>query len=263
MSTINQIFMEVTASKKYAFLHEPLIMRICAEEYPKYKKEKDIIKAVKNRLHLLYGAFYSGECHQKASRLLDGAEQANTGAIKNISMEIMSLHASTNTRLPVLAEFYDFIFSKTGNVRSILDIGCGFNPFSIPWMPSMPTTYHAYDIDRRTSGLLNRYFTWLGLPSLANDLDIVAQTPRHAADIAFLFQLIPVLESQQKKRGFELIQSLPVKYLAITYPIKSLSGKEKGMKAFYSDSFERSLDASSTILAHSVIGHELVYVVTL
>ena len=57
--------------KKYAQLYQPLIHRISNEENGKYKKEADYTKAVKTRLHQLYGAYIPDPAHKKALGLLD------------------------------------------------------------------------------------------------------------------------------------------------------------------------------------------------
>jgi 16S rRNA (guanine(1405)-N(7))-methyltransferase len=257
---IIKIYNEVILSKKYANLHAPLIMRICGEEYNKYKKDKDRIKAVKNKLHIIYGAFSGDECHKKARELLC---RGDSPALKNMAnLEIMRLHASTNERLDSLDEFYNFIFNITGNADSILDIGCGFNPFSIPCM-NLPglKKYYAYDIDCRTADLLNNYFDLLSLPKLADTIDIIADTPEASADIAFIFKLIPVLEIQSAGRGFKLLQEINAGYIAATYPVKSLCGKDKGMQANYAESFEKNIAGKFKIIGKKIIGNELVYII--
>jgi len=273
---VPRIFSEIILSKKYAHLYAPLIMRICREEYAKYKKDKDRIKAVKNKLHIIYGAFFSDECHKKAGAIIENVgansvrpplpshnqtgEQSSPLKYRDISAEIMRLHASTNERLDILDEFYNFIFDITGQAESILDIGCGFNPFSIPFMKQDIKKYHAYDIDYRTVKLINNYFDLLNLPNLANCIDIIAETPRVLADVAFIFKLMPVIEAQKSGRAFEFLKEINAGYIAVTYPVKSLGGKNKGMSANYAKSFESGLD-NFKIIKQKIIGNELIYVI--
>lgn len=253
---VQKIYGEVILSKKYAFLYEPLIMRICREEYAKYKKDKDRIKAVKNKLHIIYGAFFGDECHKRANAII------NSGNIDTAMVtEIMRLHASTNERLNSLDEFYGLISGTIGQVESILDIGCGFNPFSLPYMQSDIKKYYALDIDYRTVKLLNLYFGLLNMPTLANSIDIITETPRDYADVAFIFKLMPVIEIQSAGRGFQLLKELNVKYIVVTYPVKSLCGKDKGMAVNYAKSFEQGIDGSFEIIGQGIVGSELVYIV--
>lgn len=246
----------VTASKKYASLYPPLIERICAEEMQKYKSEREVVKSVKNKLHLLYGAYLEETNLKKtqAAQTLVDARDAEA---------IMRLHASTRERLPYLTTLYEFIFGVTGTVRILMDIGCGYNPFSLPWMPHESfETYYACDIDVPASALINRWLSLNGLPEAAFCADIAAQTPMQAVDLALVFKLLPVLDGQQKGRGFALLSQLNAKHIAVTYPLKTLCGKEKGMGAHYARQLEDGLTHAPllTVAARAEIGNELVFV---
>ena len=251
---VRQIYNQIILSKKYAHLYAPLIMRICREEYAKYKKDKDRIKSVKNKLHIIYGAFFSDECHKKAEAVI----KLNN---ENMSAEIMRFHVSTNERLNILDEFYNFIFDITGQTESIIDIGCGFNPFALPYMRTNIKKYYAYDIDCRTVKLINNYFDLLGLPNLADCIDIIAETPRDTADVAFIFKLMPVIEAQSPGRAFKILEEIGAGHIVVTYPVKSLCGKNKGMSINYARAFEAGTDADFKIIAQKIIGTELIYII--
>lgn len=258
----------------------PLLERVAAEENAKYKTERERVKAVKRRLHALHGAYLNESAHKKVAALLEGlcAECENSSGegdadtatgddgsarLIHTAETILRLHASTRERLPYISDLYDYIFRQAGEVRTILDIGCGYNPFSIPWMPRKPEAYHACDIDLRAAGLINRFLTATGLPQTAFLLDAVAETPAQTADVALLFKLLPVLEAQRKGRGFALLTQINVRCAAVTYPLKSLSGREKGMGAHYAKIFEDALDGALspyTLAGKETIGNELVYI---
>jgi len=248
---------------KYDNLYPPLIERVQNEESQKHKKAADGIKAAKTRLHLLYGAYNSGNIHKKTDALLTKIENGDDA--KETAAAIMKLHASTNERLPHLSELYSFIEEHTGAVESILDLGCGFNPFSVLFMPALPKIYHAYDIDMRTRDLLNRFFSHIELPQAAGCADLINETPSHKVDLAFMSKLIPVLESQAPGRGFELARSINAKFLVITYPLKSLGGKEKGMGKNYAARFENAVTGGMlgdfVVVDSKNIGSELIYII--
>ena len=222
-------------SKKYSRVYQPLIERIFAEESAKYEKEKEIIKAVKNRLHMIYGAFR------------EASSQAS------------------NERQEFIREFYSFISDVSKDVRSVLDIGCGSDPFALPvmleFMPNIEI-YHAFDIDTELAESINEYFSSLNLPQCAGCMDIITETPSQTADIAFLFKIIPTVESCKKGRGFEIINSINAKYLAVSFPTKTLCGKNKGMAENYAAFFEKNLDYEKfDISGKNFFKNELVYVI--
>ena len=250
-----KILNEIQASKKYSGLYKPLLLRICMEEYPKYNSGKEAVKSIKNTLHGMFGAYLSNDIFKKANKLMDA----------NDTEKILQLHASTKERYKYLSEFYNYIFSVTGPADSILDIGCGLNPFTIPYFPKKPAMYYALDIDNRVAALNNRFFDHIGLPALASCCDAVTENPEAFADVAFLFKLLPLIERQSKNRAIELLRAIKAKYIIVTYPTKSLTGKKKGMTEFYSAAFEDiiSEDISNgtfKLAAREIVGDELIFV---
>ena len=252
----------ITGSK-YNMLHPPLVARIAAEEASKGGKHYE--KAVKTRLHQMFGAYVQGNAHKKTAALLQTLEAG--GDVMKVSTAIMALHASTKERLPHQAAFCEFVTKHTGKVETVADLGCGFNPFSVPYWQSggCPiSAYHVYDIDTRTRDLINRFFTCLGLPAYAACADLAVETPAENVDVALMCKLVPVLEAQRPGRGFELARLQNAKYLVVTYPLKSLGGREKGMGKNYVAQFEKAWAQGAlghyTPVATGEIGSELVYV---
>jgi len=235
-------------------LYPPLVTRIYNEEN---KNEKN----TKTRLHQMFGAYVQGNAHKKAALLLD--ELAAGADMLDGSKKILSLHASTAERLPQMRLFCDFITHHTGAIGSIIDLGCGFSPFALPYWRQNIHVYHAYDIDTRTTGLLNRFFTINNLPPTASCADIITETPAHKTDLALLCKLIPVLEAQVPGRGFELARNMDTRFLAITYPLKSLGGRNKGMGKNYAAQFSQAYEAGQlgcfTLVQTAEIGSELVF----
>jgi 16S rRNA (guanine(1405)-N(7))-methyltransferase len=246
--------------KKYTHLHHPLTARIASEE----SNKKDPEKAAKTRLHQLYGAYTQPNACKKAEALLNNRDVTS----------LLRLHASTRERLPHYAEFYQFILSRITPPASIMDLGCGFNPFSLPLLlQQLPAAhlkiYHAYDIDTRQAAVLNQFFTLHSLPPAAECLDLAVETPTPAADLALMLKLLPVLDAQAPAatgNGFRLARSLKAKHLVITYPLKSLGGKEKGMARHYRHTFETAYNAGELspflLSAEQQIGTEWLYMLT-
>ena len=232
--------------KKYGTLYPPLVARIYEEEQGKNQD-----KAAKTRLHTIFGAYVQGNIHKKAEALLG-------------CREILALHASTKERLPHYPEFCEFITSHIGQIQTILDLGCGFNPFALDYWNTEISSYHAIDIDTRTRDLLNIFFATENLPQSAACIDLAVETPAVTVDLALMCKLIPVLEMQSKGRGFQLANSLDAKYLCITYPLKSLGGRNKGMGKNYAAQFETAINAGAlhnfNFETSKEIGNELVYI---
>jgi len=255
---LEDIISEVKKSKKYAAVSDATITRVCLETIPKYKKKTEIIKAVKNELHIIHGAFFPEGCHASALSIINNSEQCG----KELSRELMALHPSTKERLNVIERFCEFLHPYTENAQSIIDIGCGFNPCAFPFIHTKANVHYiAIDVDSLTLNVIRAYGEREGANVNAVLADVAVEVPTISVDVAFAFKLLPVLEHQKKGLGFELLWALKSRFIVVTYPIKSLSGKEKGMAKYYSEKFEVNLPEGIDILEKEVIGNELVYVV--
>lgn len=249
---------EIKASPKYAPMADETVLHIIREFLPRYKKRKDALKAIKTQLHIIHGAFYPDRCHDQAQALIAGGQYTD----RELSLKLMELHPSTRERLPVLERFYSFLTPYTQGAKTVLDIGCGFHPCALPFM-ELPrdALYRAGDIDHDTLEVIRAFFQRLQVSCDIRIMDAAREAPEETADVAFLFKLIPVLEQQKKGLGYRLLQSLRAKHIIATFPVKSLSGREREMEQFYSRQFEQNLPAGLGIVGKEVIGMELVYIV--
>lgn len=259
MKTVEEITALITASKKYSGLSTDLIARICEQEYPKYKKEKDLIKAIRKEIHIIHGS-YLREDSIPSSRQLFDRWQPEDGSILELAANLLQLHASTRERFPELKEFYA---NLTGFIReedTMLDLGCGLNPCALFWFPVRPAKYFAYDINYATAELLNLFFLKSGQTAYhAGVVDLIQVTPDAEADIVLMLKLIPVLEQQKKGRAFELLSELKASRFVVSFPTVSLTGKRKGMGKFYSEFFRDKLPQDFSIVHSFQTSNELVF----
>jgi len=262
------IISEIYNSKKYSSIYQPFLERVCNEESVKYKKNKEIIKAVKNRLHTVYGAFFFDNSVKLADDLINNINNNNDEEIflDSMSEKLMNLNTSSRERLSFIKELYKFIYDNIAhkNINTILDIGCGFNPFSLPFICESfknIKSYYAFDIDVNLAKIINKYFDLFNFPQYAGCIDIISETPAQKADIAFLFKIIPTVENCKKGRGFEIINNLDAKYIIVSFPTKTLCGKNIGMAKNYAASFEENLDCEKfAVIGKEIFANELVYV---
>ncbi len=249
----------IKASSKHTHISDEIVLRICLEYLPRYKNRKEALKAVKKQLHIIHGAFFPEKCHAKALELIGDSRYTD----QDLSLKLMELHPSTKERLPSLQAFYELLTPYLRNAKTVLDIGCGFHPCAFPFMGlKSDVLYRAGDIDYGTMEVVQAFFQRLSVACDARILDAADKAPEDEADVVFLFKLVPVLEQQKKGLAYRLIQSMRAKTIVVTFPIKSLSGREKDMEQFYSGQFEQNLPVGFTILRKEIVGTELVYIVS-
>ncbi len=230
----------VLASPRYRSVSRDLILHIGSQELTRQRSLKEAIKATKNKLHQVGGAYLDTKEHYTMwlDELRTAAQSGNQEQLLQACRNIMSHHASTRERLPILDRFYAAIFANLPPVYSVLDIACGLNPLAIPWM-SLPenTQYYAYDIYHDIMDFLNEWMSMLPIHGYAHTCDVLQSCPSPKADVAFLLKAIPCLEQLDKSAGSRLLHSINADHLVVSFPIHSLGGKNKGMPAHYESHF--------------------------
>lgn len=251
----------VLRSRKYQGVHPAVVEGICREESARHKKPADALKAVKRRLHIMHAA-YAEDGIRQAEGILSGALGGDPMKDRQLSLRLLPLHRSTRERLPSMEPFYAFIAQEMGQARSVLDVGCGFHPFALPWM-AFPTgtSYVAMDINDQNAALLNRYFAACsGMEGSAQSGDATKALPEGQFDFAFLLKLLPVLEQQGKGSAKALLEALPAQTALVSFPSRSLSGKDRGMRGHYAQFLEDILPDALKVERQAEIGNELLYV---
>ncbi len=197
---------------------------------PKSKSYRVVIKQVRARLRKAYGLFRDDPA--KRQKLMEKLLAAPAAAQKKVIDEILSTHASTKERLPIYNNLYAKIFALTGKPGVILDLGCGINPFSYPYMKLRKCTYLAYDINEEEINILNKYFSLLRrkipyFDGQAAAADVLQMQKIPPADVCFLFKMTDVLDKNKgHKATEEMLKRIPAEYVVVSFATKTMSGKK-------------------------------------
>lgn len=162
---IDEVVAAVMAALKYRAIDPSLVRTLAVRELAARSSLKEAIKATKNKLHQIAGAYVEQRIdvaswmhqlqayddsrpatvsdHALVQSALANPRIAHLGAsFVRASLDLMARHASTRERLPIVQRFYAEIFAALPPVRSVLDVGCGLNPLAIPGCrsPLTPST---------------------------------------------------------------------------------------------------------------------------
>jgi 16S rRNA (guanine(1405)-N(7))-methyltransferase len=237
---LDQLVRTVLKSSKYRNVCEDLIKNIGMRELSKRKNLKIAIKSTKNKLHQIGGAYFLKKPNYTfwLEKLRKAKRSGNEDLFRKTCAEIMSYHYSTRERLGILDEFYVRIFSLVPPVHSIMDVACGFHPLSIPWM-SIPekVTYYAYDVYKDMTSFLNEFMVVDNVRGYAEVRDVIQHAPEVSTDLAFILNTMPCLEQIDKMAGLKILESINANFLAVSFPAKTLGGREKNMLKHYEARF--------------------------
>jgi 16S rRNA (guanine(1405)-N(7))-methyltransferase len=202
---------------------------------------KETVKAVRNKLHQVGGAYQDtpipyarllSELHALPSDPCDPA-------LQSFCRRVLLLHASTRERLPIVERFFSETLAALGPIHSVLDLACGLNPLALPWMPLAPgAAYYACDIYADLVAFVAEFLSHIRQPGAAGVCDLLQSPPPHPVHLAFALKTIPCLEQVDKQIGLRLLQQLEADYILVSYPAHSLGGRSKGMAKNYAAAFQ-------------------------
>ena len=233
---LDQLVDAVLASRKYKNISQDLIKNVGSQELSKHHTLKDAIKATRNKLHQVAGAYLEGETPYASwlAELKHALQQEDKSRLRHVCMSIMRHHASTRERLPLLEQFYTILLADLPPINTVIDLACGLHPLAIPWMPlGEHVQYYAYDIYKDMTNFLNDFVTIINIQGCAQSCDVIQSCPTHHVDLAFMLKAIPCLEQVNKTATLRLLDTINADHLLVSFPVHSLGGRKKGMAANY------------------------------
>ena len=262
MSELDALVSQILASAKYRQIAPDLVRRIGEQELPKRRSLKEAVKATKNKLHQVGGAYQQTKLDYAKSLALLREAAVSPSDFRATCQGLMQAHASTRERLPILDDFYQSILAELPPIRSVMDLACGLNPLAYPWLPLPPDVhYTAVDIYADMLSFIQQFFDIAGLNGRTQQRDIIGNPPTESAYLILLLKTLPCLEQVDKTATANLLDSLNGRYLLISYPAQSLGGRSKGMVDNYTRQFEQLANGRSWQLQRFEFSTELAFLI--
>jgi 16S rRNA (guanine(1405)-N(7))-methyltransferase len=237
---VDRVCAAVSTKPKYSHVALVFIRSLAKQECAKGWTFKKAVKQVSARLHQTGSAYFRSAPDYSAlnaqiTGLPPDPRHSDTLAFCRAAMR---LHASTAERLPILDEFFHQTLADLAPIHSLLDIACGFNPLSAGWMPLLSgAAYYGVDIFADLTDLMQHYVQSMGFKADIQQGDITQLHQYPHTEVALILKTLPCLEQICSGFSNQLLENIPAPHLLISYPIRSLGGRAKGMRQTYSDQF--------------------------
>lgn len=261
---VEAITESILASRKYRSISRSLIEEVARRELPRRRSLQEATKATRNKLHQIAGAFIEEQPpYAKWLADLEAANEAGEPALTEACLRIMQHHSSAKERVSSLPGFYTTLFDGVGPIDSILDIACGLNPLSIPWMPiTRDTAYFAVDIYSDLTTFLDRFLHIVQQLGAASQHNVLGSVPDIEVDVALVLKTIPCLEQVDPAVGRRLLEGLKARVMLVSFPARSLGGRNRGMVENYSAHFAGLVQGHDWKIERFLFPTELVFRVT-
>jgi 16S rRNA (guanine(1405)-N(7))-methyltransferase len=252
----------VLASPKYRSVCRDFVRNVGARELDKRHSLKEAIKETKNRLHLVGGAFLDGEAQYAGWLDALRAARHNRKSFADTCAEIMRYQSSTRERLEILDSFYATLLAHLPPIHSVLDIACGLNPLSIPWMPlAEDAEYHAYDVYQDMMAFLDEFMAICGVRGHVHTCDVLQYCPPHHVDVAFMLKALPCLEQVDKSAVPRLLEAISADHLVVSFPTQHLGSRRRPLPSTYEARFRAVAASKGWPITRFAFPNELVFVV--
>ena len=257
---IESIIQNIKKTKKYRYTCNDTIRQLFQTGLKNTNNSKEAIKFTRKKLHEVT-AFYLGDPdYGKAKNELEKAfKTSKEEKVKEACINIMQSNLSTRERLRILDKFYAKIFKITGRPDSIIDVACGLNPLSLPWM-GLPKSinYFAYEIHQRRVELINSFFSMVGIRPLAKMQDVIVKYPEEEADVAFLLKMVHCFEKRQHNCTLPLLNALRTRFIVVSFPKQNIS-QTKNLESIYRDLFNNIIRNQSWKIEEIQFSNEQVF----
>ena len=137
---------------------------------------------------------------------------------------------------------------------------CGINPLYLG-ARGIPTT--GIDISGEAVGLVNAAGKTYGMPVEAICADLLCDNalPERRCDVALLFKVLPLLERQKNGSASRLMRAIDAAHLVVSFPTRTLGGRNVGMAAHYSDWMAAHLPKNRHVAERFETENELFFVI--
>ncbi len=223
------------------FNHHPSLWKLVLHKDEKHlmrnERVKKLVRGVRASLFPLFSLYYGKQAKKKYD-LLKKLERHldDENKVLEFHRELLNCHTSSRERAAFYEELYKDIFSITGKPQSLLDLGSGLNPVSLPFMHLENVKYTASDFSQKECDFLQSYFDIVRgkyhidgktiCLDLLDDKDVEKLRQLPAVDVCFLFKVVDLLDRKRNKRSEKVLNAVNAQFIAASFSTRTISGEK-------------------------------------
>ncbi len=192
--------------------------------FAQFKKSalcKKIVSRTRKELREVYGVFIKRPLAKVCDSPID---------------TILQSHQSTQERFDYLPSVYALLFDKLfalGLTKdfSLLDVACGFTPFSLSYFPVRPKKYTACDLSSLDMQLILAFFKKEKQIGSVKAIDVLSEeflswVVLQKTDVSFLFKALDSFELRKRNSSKAILTAIPSRFLVVSFALRTLGGKK-------------------------------------
>jgi hypothetical protein len=255
VDSINQLHLDNSFDESYTSFKQFLRSSIC----------KSIISLTRKKLRTAYGV-YIKEPLSSFQKTIFSLSSFNDSSISYI----LQSHQSSKEREGSYKKIYESIFFSLKELGfpqdySLMDIACGYNPFSYSFLPIKPSSYFAVDLSSKDCELINLFFSKIMISGEAFAFSILSEEflswfKDQESTLTFFLKTIDSVEQIKKHYSKTLLCACPSKFMVVSFPLVSIGGKHslgEGLRTW----FTRFCTTQGWVFKHFSLSDEIFYII--
>tara|TARA_Y100000310_G_C20530708_1_gene738293 strand:+ start:120 stop:1004 length:885 start_codon:yes stop_codon:yes gene_type:complete len=255
MNNLEKIAEEIRKSKKFSKLGIDYLISILKrnlqldkkvnklvqeEQYLNFRSSKHykaFLKSIKKFLHDTYSVYQIRDVSKKDRIYHDILKSKDKNNLLQLHVDMLHCHSSTRERKNEYETIYRNIFAVCGKPKNILDVGCGINAFSLPFIGFRDFKYVCCDSVKEDLKLIDDYlnkvgpsFGFKGKSFFINIFveDFLKKISKIKSDVCFLFKMTDMLDYGKKthKKTEDFLRNVNSKFVVVSFPTKTVSNKK-------------------------------------
>jgi len=215
-------------TRKYGALDAGVLAWAAREALRRVDGEKDALDLARRKLHEVSGAFVDAAARKRILRALAGAAASEGETWRDRLREALDAHVSSSERGADPGASWRAILAHTGPVRSVLDLGCGVHPLTLPWSGlDRDVRYEGWDLDGEVCAAVERALVRSFPGVRIRPADVLGAKEYPEVDLVLVLKLAPTLERQRSGALSQLWERLRARTVAVSWPRRSLGGRRR------------------------------------
>jgi 16S rRNA (guanine(1405)-N(7))-methyltransferase len=140
--------------------------------------------------------------------------------------DVLGAHVSTAERLPDLDRFYPALLGLVPPPRTIVDLACALNPFTLPWLRAATgARYVGHDFNATFVDLANAFLARTYPDCSVVHGDVLARPAPLTGDLALLLKTYHCIEDRHPGAGLRLVDGLATDHVVVSFPTRAMNGR--------------------------------------
>jgi 16S rRNA (guanine(1405)-N(7))-methyltransferase len=214
------------SAAKYRDIHPETIADVVRGESGLAKDPVGLERRARAKLHKVAALHLLDTRPASLRRSVERADLADLEERRAWCRKVLASHYSSAERLPDLERFYRELLALTPPPRTVVDVACALNPFTLPWLREVTAArYVGYDFNAAFVALGNAFLARTYPECEVVHADVLTGAVPPAADLALLLKTYHCMEDRQPGAGRRLVERLDARTVVVSFPTRAMNGR--------------------------------------